>query len=75
MDRNQVKVDAVKYAYSKEDWKKPTSNVDSGKDYLSIRTRYPGHDQTFNLGIALQSPPQVEYTRTVPRLRGSMKLS
>ena len=65
-DRNQVKVDAVKYAYSKERLEEARIEVDSGKDYLSIRTRYPGHDQTFNWG-SHNNPAEVEYTLTVPR--------
>jgi DUF4097 and DUF4098 domain-containing protein YvlB len=65
-DQNQVKVDAVKYAYSKERLEEAKIEVDSGKDYLSIRTRYPEHDHTFNWG-SHNNPAEVEYTLTVPR--------
>jgi DUF4097 and DUF4098 domain-containing protein YvlB len=65
-DQNQVKVDAVKYAYTKERLEEARIEVDSGKDYLSIRTRYPGHDHTFNWG-SHDNPAEVEYTLTVPR--------
>lgn len=65
-DQNQVKVDAVKYAYSKERLEEAKIEIESGKDYLSIRTQYPGHDQTFNWG-SHNNPAEVEYTLTVPR--------
>jgi DUF4097 and DUF4098 domain-containing protein YvlB len=65
-DQNQVKVDAVKYAYSKERLEEAKIEIDSGKDYLSIRTRYPEHDHTFNWG-SHNNPAEVEYTLTVPR--------
>jgi hypothetical protein len=65
-DRNEVKVDAVKYAGTKERLEDAKIEIDSGKDYLSIRTRYPDHDQTFNWG-SRNNPAGVEYTLTVPR--------
>ena len=43
-DRNEVKVDAVKYADSKERLEEAHIEIDSGKDHLSIRTKYPDHD-------------------------------
>ena len=65
-DRNEVKVDAVKYADTKERLDEAKIEVDSGKDYLSIRTKYHDHDQTFNWG-SHNNPAGVEYTLTVPR--------
>jgi DUF4097 and DUF4098 domain-containing protein YvlB len=65
-DQNQVKVDAVKYADTKERLDEAKIEVDSGKDYLSIRTKYRDHDQTFNWG-SHNNPAGVEYTLTVPR--------
>jgi DUF4097 and DUF4098 domain-containing protein YvlB len=65
-DQNEVKVDAIKYADSKERLAEARIEVDSGKDYLSIRTKYPGHDHTFNWG-SHNNPAEVEYTLTVPR--------
>ena len=65
-DQNVVKVDAVKYAYSKERLEEAHIEVDSGKEYLFIRTKYPGHDNTFNWG-SHNNPAEVEYTLTVPR--------
>ena len=65
-DRNEVKVDAVKYADTKEQLDEAKIEIDSGKDYLSIRTKYRDHDQTFNWG-SHNHPAGVEYTLTVPR--------
>ena len=65
-DRNEVKVDAVKYADSKEKLDEARIEIDSGKDYLSIRTKYRDHDLTFNWG-SHNNPPSVEYTLIVPR--------
>jgi Putative adhesin len=65
-DRNEVKVDAVKYADAKERLEEARIEVESGKEYLSIRTKYRDHDLTFNWG-SHNNPPGVEYTLTVPR--------
>jgi DUF4097 and DUF4098 domain-containing protein YvlB len=65
-DRNEVKVDAVKSAYSKERLDEAKIEVDSDKDHISIRTKYPDHDMTFNWG-SHNNPASVEYTLTVPR--------
>lgn len=65
-DRNEVKVDAVKYADTKERLDEARIEIDSGKDYLSIRTKYKDHDLSFNWG-SHNNPAGVEYTLTVPR--------
>ena len=65
-DRNEVKVDAVKSADTKERLDEAKIEIDSGKDYLSIRTKYPEHDQNWNWG-SHNNPASVEYTLTVPR--------
>jgi DUF4097 and DUF4098 domain-containing protein YvlB len=65
-DRNEVKVDAVKYADTKERLDEARIEVDSGKDYLSIRTKYRDHDLSFNWG-SHNNPARVEYTLMVPR--------
>ena len=66
-DRNEVKVDAVKYAYTKERLDEAQIEVDAGKDYVSIRTKYRDHDLNFNWG-SHNNPASVEYTLTVPRM-------
>ena len=65
-DRNEVKVDAVKYAGTKERLDEAKIEIDSRKDSLSIRTKYPHRDQNWNSG-SHNNPASVEYTLTVPR--------
>lgn len=65
-DRNEVKVDAVKSADTKERLDEATIEIDSGKDYLSIETKYREHDHNWNWG-SRNNPASVEYTLTVPR--------
>jgi DUF4097 and DUF4098 domain-containing protein YvlB len=65
-DRNEVKVDAIKSADEKDRLDEAKIEIDSGKEYLSIRTRYPDHDHNFNWG-SHNNPASVEYTLTVPR--------
>lgn len=65
-DQNQVKVDAVKYADSKERLDEARIEVDSKSNSLSIRTRYPEHNQSWNRG-SHDNPASVEYSLTVPR--------
>jgi hypothetical protein len=65
-DQNQVKVDAVKYAGTKEKLDEAHIKVDSRPDHISIETKYPDHDHTFNWG-SRNNPAGVEYTLTVPR--------
>jgi len=65
-DQNEVKVDAVKSADQKERLDEAKIEVDSTKGSLSISTKYPDHDHTFNWG-SHNNPASVEYTLTVPR--------
>lgn len=65
-DRNEVKVDAVKYADTQEKLDEAKIEVQAGKEYVSIRTRYPDHDHTWS-GGSHNNPATVEYTLTVPR--------
>ena len=65
-DRNEVKVDAIKYADTKEGLEEAKIEIDSGKDHLSIQTKYPHHDQGWHWG-SRDNPASVEYTLTVPR--------
>ena len=62
-DRNEVKVDAIKSADWKEQLDQVRIEVDSGKDYLSIQTKYRENE-----GWARhRNPAIIEYTLTVPR--------
>jgi hypothetical protein len=65
-DRNEVKVDAVKYADTKERLDEAKIEIDSGNDHVSIRTKYPHNDTSWNWG-SHNNPASVEYTLTVPR--------
>jgi DUF4097 and DUF4098 domain-containing protein YvlB len=65
-DQNEVKVDAVKSADTKERLDEAKIEVDSSKGSLSIRTKYPDHNLNFNWG-SHNNPASVEYTLTVPR--------
>ena len=65
-DRNEVKLDAVKYADTKERLDEAQVEINVTKDLISIRTKYPEHDHTWNSG-SHNNPASVEYTLTVPR--------
>ncbi|HLX84138.1 MAG TPA: DUF4097 family beta strand repeat-containing protein [Terriglobales bacterium] len=68
-DRNEVKVDAVKSAWSKERLDEARIEVSAEHNEISIHTEYPGHDHNFNFGSDDEhnNPATVEYTITVPR--------
>ncbi|HEY3972071.1 MAG TPA: DUF4097 family beta strand repeat-containing protein [Candidatus Sulfotelmatobacter sp.] len=65
-DQNSVKVDAIKYADTKERLDEAKIEINSGKEYLEIRTKYPEHNENWNWG-SHNNPASVEYTLTVPR--------
>lgn len=65
-DQNQVKVDAVKYADSKERLDEAKIEIDARNDSISIRTHYPEHDRHSNWDEHDRTA-SVEYTLTVPR--------
>lgn len=66
-DRNEVKVDAVKRAWSKERLDEARIEISSRPDSLSIHTEYPNHDNTFWNDNRHDNPASVEYTLVVPR--------
>jgi DUF4097 and DUF4098 domain-containing protein YvlB len=65
-DRNEVKVDAVKYAGRKERLEEARIVVNAGHDYISIHTDYPDRVQIFT-DDDTDNPASVEYTLMVPR--------
>jgi DUF4097 and DUF4098 domain-containing protein YvlB len=65
-DRNEVKVDAIKYAHRQEQLDEAKIKVDASSSRVSIRTEYPQHDNNWNWG-SNDNPASVEYTITVPR--------
>jgi len=67
-DRNEVQVDAVKFAGTKERLEEAQIRVSAGSDYVSIHTEYRDeHDLNFNDDDERHNPASVEYTLTVPR--------
>lgn len=66
-DRNEVQVDAVKSARSRERLDEARIEIRSDVNHLSIRTEYPDHDHTFWNDNRHHNPASVEYTLTVPR--------
>ncbi|HWZ81516.1 MAG TPA: DUF4097 family beta strand repeat-containing protein [Terriglobales bacterium] len=65
-DRNEVKLDAVKRAWTKERLDEAKIDISSHPDSLSIRTEYPSHDNSF-WNDRHDNPASVEYTLVVPR--------
>jgi DUF4097 and DUF4098 domain-containing protein YvlB len=65
-DRNEVKVDAIKYANSQQRLQEANIEVEANSAQISIRTHYPGHTHTFSDGDG-DNPATVEYTLSVPR--------
>lgn len=66
-DRNEVKVDAVKSAWTKQRLDEARIVVEPSTDRISIKTQYPDEDLTFNDDDPENNPASVEYTITLPR--------
>jgi DUF4097 and DUF4098 domain-containing protein YvlB len=65
-DRNEVKVDAVKTARTKERVDEAQIVVEATGDRVFVKTQYPEHDLTFS-DDGVNNPAIVEYTLMVPR--------
>jgi DUF4097 and DUF4098 domain-containing protein YvlB len=65
-DKDEVKVDAVKYANTKERMDEAEIEVESGGNYVSIQTKYRDHNHTWDSN-GWNNPASVEYTITVPK--------
>jgi DUF4097 and DUF4098 domain-containing protein YvlB len=65
-DRNEVKVDAVKRAGTKQRLDEAKIVVEATGDHIMIKTDYPEHEMTFS-DDNINNPASVEYTLTVPR--------
>jgi hypothetical protein len=61
----RVELDNINGAVHITAWDRNELKVEAGNDYVSIRTKYPDHDHTFNGGW--NDPAGVEYTLMVPR--------
>src|SRR5919202_2042967 len=68
-DRNEVKVDAVKRAYTQERLQEARIEVDASPSSVHVETRYPDRNLTWrhNGDDWRDNPATVEYTLTVPR--------
>ena len=66
-DRNEVQVDAIKTARTKERLDEAKIEIEADANRISIRTHYPGDDHTFWHDGRHNDPANVEYTLTVPR--------
>jgi len=68
-DQNEVKVDAVKRAYTKEKLEEAKVDVNASADSVRIRTEYPERNQSFSDGESRRhnNPATVEYSLTIPR--------
>lgn len=65
-DRDEVKLDAVKHAWTKKRLDEARIEIHSRPDSLTIRTEYPDRDNTF-WNDRQDNPASVEYTLVVPR--------
>jgi DUF4097 and DUF4098 domain-containing protein YvlB len=65
-DRDEVKVDAVKYANSQKRMDNAKIRVDADKDAIHIKTEYRQHDLSFD-SSGENNPASVEYSLMVPR--------
>lgn len=68
-DRNEVKVDAVKWAYTRERLQEAKIEISANANSIYIKTEYPDRDQYFtdDRYKRRENPASVEYTLTVPR--------
>jgi DUF4097 and DUF4098 domain-containing protein YvlB len=68
-DRNEVKVDAVKRAYTPERLAEAKIEVSANANSIYIKTEYPDRNKTFTDDYSgrRNNPALVEYTLTVPR--------
>ena len=66
-DRNEVKIDAVKRAYSPQRLSEVTIEVSNTADSVLIKTKYPDRNLNFDNRTRENNPASVEYTLTIPR--------
>jgi len=64
-DRDEVKVDAVKFAHDRDQLNDVEIQVEAESSSISIRTKYQSHNHYF--GIGNHDSASVEYTLSVPR--------
>ena len=65
-DRNEVKVDALKYAGTRERLAEAEIQAEADPGSIHIKTKYKDHELTFNSDDPIHNPAGVDYTLTVP---------
>ncbi|HVF67278.1 MAG TPA: DUF4097 family beta strand repeat-containing protein [Pyrinomonadaceae bacterium] len=66
-DRSEVKVDAVKRAYTQERLREAEIKVSANSNAIEIETEYPDYRWDGRNGERHENPASVEYTLTIPR--------
>lgn len=66
-DRNDVQIDAIKRASSKELLDEAQIQIESRPNSLSIRTRYPDRNHLNGRSRVHNDPASVDYSLTIPR--------
>jgi DUF4097 and DUF4098 domain-containing protein YvlB len=66
-DRNEVKVDAVKRAYTQERLREAEIKVSASSGAIEIETEYPEYRWDSRDAARHENPASVDYTLTVPR--------
>jgi len=66
-DRNDVQIDAIKRASSKELLDEAQIEIDSHASSISIRTRYPDRNHSNGRSRVHNNPASVDYKLTIPR--------
>lgn len=66
-DRDEVRVDAIKHARTRERLDEATIDVEATGDSVGVRTRYPTDELRWDSRDTRNNPASVEYTLTVPR--------
>ncbi|MDT7687604.1 MAG: hypothetical protein QOE46_363 [Acidobacteriota bacterium] len=66
-DRDEVKVDAVKRAYTQERLREAQIKIDAAPGRVRIETEYPEYRWSDRDGERHENPASVEYTLTIPR--------
>ncbi|MBZ5569082.1 MAG: hypothetical protein LAN64_14680 [Acidobacteriia bacterium] len=65
-NRNEVKVDALKYAGTRESLAEAEIQVRADLSSIAIKTHYQDHNLTFTDNDPIHNPASVDYTLTVP---------
>lgn len=73
-DRDEVRIDAEKFAKDEERLERISIEVDAQPDRITIKTKYPKSDRTWFGGWKNQNPGGVRYTLRVPARLSHLKV-